>query len=107
MVIRTPDQRLRVFVSSTVGEADELAKERRAVSRAISALRLTPVLIELGARPPDAGGRPGLPGPPTPFRAVAEPQGQASRERPCPLPYRMSGTVRLGNPGAGEGEEVP
>jgi predicted ATPase len=47
-VIRTPDQRLRVFVSSTLGE---LADERRAVSRAISALRLTPVLFELGARP--------------------------------------------------------
>ena len=47
-MIRTPDQRLRVFVSSTLGE---LAEERRAVSRAISALRLTPVLFELGARP--------------------------------------------------------
>ena len=47
-VIRTPDQRLRVFVSSTLGE---LAEERRAVSRAISALRLTPVMFELGARP--------------------------------------------------------
>jgi class 3 adenylate cyclase len=51
MVIRTPDQRLRVFVSSTVGEVGELAAERRAVVRAISALRLTPVLFELGARP--------------------------------------------------------
>jgi hypothetical protein len=39
--IRTPDQRLRVFVSSTVGEAGELAAERQAVVRAISALRLT------------------------------------------------------------------
>lgn len=48
MAIRTPDQRLRVFVSSTLGE---LAAERRAVSRAIAALRLTPVLFELGARP--------------------------------------------------------
>jgi predicted ATPase len=48
MAIRTPDQRLRVFVSSTLGE---LAAERRAVSRAISVLRLTPVLFELGARP--------------------------------------------------------
>jgi len=47
-VIRTPDQRLRVFVSSTLGE---LAEERRAVSRAITALRLTPVMFELGARP--------------------------------------------------------
>jgi len=47
VVIRTPDQRLRVFVSSTLGE---LAEERRAVERAISALRLTPVLFEAGAR---------------------------------------------------------
>jgi predicted ATPase len=48
MVIRTPDQRLRVFVSSTLGE---LGAERRAVARAISALRLTPVMFEAGARP--------------------------------------------------------
>jgi len=48
VVIRTPDRRLRVFVSSTLGE---LAEERRVVSRAISALRLTPVMFELGARP--------------------------------------------------------
>lgn len=46
--IRTPDQRLRVFVSSTL---TELAEERAAVARAISALRLTPVLFEIGARP--------------------------------------------------------
>lgn len=46
--IRTPDQRLRVFVSSTLAE---LADERAAVARAISALGLTPVLFELGARP--------------------------------------------------------
>jgi predicted ATPase len=51
VVIRTPDQRLRVFVSSTLGEHGELAEERRAVARAVSALRLTPVLFELGARP--------------------------------------------------------
>ena len=37
-----------MFVSSTLGE---LADERRAVSRAIEALRLTPVMFELGARP--------------------------------------------------------
>jgi predicted ATPase len=37
-----------VFVSSTLSE---LADERRAVSRAISALRLTPVMFEVGARP--------------------------------------------------------
>src|SRR5215472_10153770 len=45
--IRTPDRRLRVFVSSTL---TELAEERTAVSRAISALGLTPVLFELGAQ---------------------------------------------------------
>jgi hypothetical protein len=36
VVIWTPDQRLRVFVSSTVGEHGELAEERQAVARAIS-----------------------------------------------------------------------
>ena len=46
--IRTPDQRLRVFVSSTL---TELAEERVAVARAISALGLHPVMFELGARP--------------------------------------------------------
>jgi predicted ATPase len=45
--IRTPDQRLRVFVSSTL---TELAQERAAVTHAISALGLTPVLFELAAR---------------------------------------------------------
>ena len=47
-VIRTPDRHLRVFVSSTLSE---LADERRAVSRAITALRMTPVMFEVGARP--------------------------------------------------------
>ena len=47
-MIVTPDQRLRVFVSSTLGE---LAEERGAVRRAVEGLRLTPVLFELGARP--------------------------------------------------------
>jgi predicted ATPase len=46
--IRTPDQRLRVFVSSTL---DELADERQAVRAAIEALRLSPVMFEMGARP--------------------------------------------------------
>jgi predicted ATPase len=46
--IRTPDQRLRVFVSSTL---HELAEEREAARRAIESLRLTPVMFELGARP--------------------------------------------------------
>ncbi|HEV8571566.1 MAG TPA: DUF4062 domain-containing protein [Actinomycetota bacterium] len=48
MSIRTPDQRLRVFISSTLGD---LADERRAVREAIESLRLTPVMFEQGARP--------------------------------------------------------
>ena len=47
-LIRTPDQRLRVFISSTLGE---LSAERQVARRAIEALRLTPVMFELGARP--------------------------------------------------------
>ncbi len=47
-IIRTPDQRLRVFVSSTLRE---LADERTAVREAITQLRLAPVMFELGARP--------------------------------------------------------
>jgi predicted ATPase/class 3 adenylate cyclase len=47
-VISTPDQRLRVFVSSTL---IELAEERAAVKTALEALRLTPVMFETGARP--------------------------------------------------------
>lgn len=46
--IRTPDQRLRVFVSSTL---KELAAERRAARIAIERLHLAPVMFELGARP--------------------------------------------------------
>ena len=46
--IRTPDQRLRVFVSSTL---KELAAERRAARLAIERLHLAPVMFELGARP--------------------------------------------------------
>ncbi len=46
--IRTPDQRLRVFVSSTL---QELAAERAAVSDAVRGIRLIPVMFELGARP--------------------------------------------------------
>jgi predicted ATPase len=45
--IRTPDQRLRVFVSSTL---EELAAERRAARAAIEQLRLAPVMFESGAR---------------------------------------------------------
>src|SRR5680860_817489 len=47
-MIRTPDQRLRIFISSTI---EELAAERAAVRNAITALRQTPVLFESGARP--------------------------------------------------------
>ena len=47
-VIRTPDQRIRVFVSSTLRE---LADERRAARAAIERMRLAPVMFELGARP--------------------------------------------------------
>ncbi|MCE7985024.1 MAG: DUF4062 domain-containing protein [Caldilinea sp. CFX5] len=47
-LIRTPDQRLRVFVSSTL---QELADERAAVRTAITDLHLAPVMFELGARP--------------------------------------------------------
>ena len=46
--IRTPDQRLRVFVSSTLRE---LAPERAAVRAAIDRLAMAPVMFELGARP--------------------------------------------------------
>ncbi|WP_374006905.1 DUF4062 domain-containing protein [Leifsonia sp. LS-T14] len=47
-VIRTPDQRLRIFVSSTL---KELAAERHAARAAIERLHLAPVMFELGARP--------------------------------------------------------
>jgi Domain of unknown function (DUF4062) len=46
--IRTPDQRLRVFVSSTLRE---LADERAAAQIAITRLYLTATMFELGARP--------------------------------------------------------
>ena len=39
--IQTPDQRLRVFVSSTL---DEPTDERRAVSRAVSVILVVPAL---------------------------------------------------------------
>ena len=47
-VIRTPDQRLRVFISSTL---QELREERAAARDAILHLHLAPVLFEVGARP--------------------------------------------------------
>ncbi|WOQ69333.1 DUF4062 domain-containing protein [Microbacterium limosum] len=43
--IRTPDQRLRIFVSSTLRE---LEAERRAARAAIAGLRLAPVIFEHG-----------------------------------------------------------
>ena len=47
-VVRTPEQRVRVFVSSTL---QELSAERQAVRDAVTQLRLVPVMFELGARP--------------------------------------------------------
>ena len=47
-MILTPDQRVRVFISSTL---QELAAERAAARRAITRLHLVPVWYESGARP--------------------------------------------------------
>ena len=47
-VIRTPDHRLRVFISSTL---KELAAERDAVRASVLRMRLVPVMFEAGARP--------------------------------------------------------
>ncbi|HXZ75172.1 MAG TPA: DUF4062 domain-containing protein, partial [Streptosporangiaceae bacterium] len=44
----TPDQRVRVFISSTL---EELSEERAAARRAIQRLHLVPVFYESGARP--------------------------------------------------------
>src|SRR4051812_46572091 len=46
--IRTPDQRIRVFISSTLRE---LEAERRAAREAVESLHLAPIMFELGARP--------------------------------------------------------
>ena len=46
-VIRTPDYRLRVFISSTL---KEVAGEREAARQAVINLRLVPVMFESGAR---------------------------------------------------------
>jgi hypothetical protein len=48
VTIRTPDQRVRVFVSSAL---QAFGEERRAVREAIQSLRLTPIMFEQGARP--------------------------------------------------------
>jgi predicted ATPase/class 3 adenylate cyclase len=45
--VLTPDRRVRVFISSTLGE---LAPERDAVEAAVRTLRMTPVRFEVGAR---------------------------------------------------------
>ena len=47
-IIKTPDQRVRVFISSTI---NELAEERKAARESITNLRLIPVFFEAGARP--------------------------------------------------------
>jgi predicted ATPase len=47
-VIKTPDQRLRIFISSTLKELEE---ERRVARDAVEGLHLIPVMFELGARP--------------------------------------------------------
>lgn len=47
-IIKTPDQRVRVFISSTI---NELAEERIAARSAIESLKLIPVFFEAGARP--------------------------------------------------------
>jgi predicted ATPase len=46
-IIRTPDYRLRVFISSTL---KEVAEEREAARQAIINLRLMPIMFESGAR---------------------------------------------------------
>lgn len=46
--IRTSDQRVRVFISSTI---TELKEEREAIKNAIIDLKLHPVFFEVGARP--------------------------------------------------------
>ena len=47
-MIRTPDQRVRVFVSSML---QELTPERAAAREALARLHLAPVMFEVGARP--------------------------------------------------------
>jgi predicted ATPase len=47
-LIRTPDQRLRVYISSAF---DEMQAETEQACQAVRALRMTPVVFEGGARP--------------------------------------------------------
>jgi hypothetical protein len=81
-VVLTPDQRVRVFVSST---REELAEERAAARRAIRRLHLIPVWHESGARPHP---------PRNMYRAYLQPEPGFCR-------YLLA-TVRLG--GAGDGD---
>ena len=78
--IRTPDQRLRVFVSSTL---KELAPKRRSARVAVERLHLAPVLFELGARPHPQRRR-GV------VHVLLDPGGaaQAARGRPRDSPRR-------------------
>src|SRR3974390_4175 len=77
-VILTPDQRVRVFISSTL---EELAAERVAARRAIQRLHLVPVYYEPGARPP----------PPPPRRAACT--GHPSSRARCLSASIGSGTA--------------
>ena len=65
-VILTPDQRVRVFISSTL---EELAEERAAARRAIARLHLVPVWYESGARPHRVVGSDKPPDGPVPTQA--------------------------------------
>ena len=90
VVIRTPDRRLRVFVSSTLGE---LAAERQAVSRAISALRLTRCCSRWGPRCCPTRGRNATSG--WPRRAFVHPAAAAC----FPQPRNWTGPGAPGRPG--------
>ena len=79
--IRTPDQRLRVFVSSTLAE---LSPERQAARAAIESLRLSPVLFEAGARPHPRGP------------STAPTSRRARSSSAC------TGAVRVGEPWGGD-----
>jgi hypothetical protein len=104
-VIRTPDQRVRVFVSSTLRE---LAAERQAVQDAVTRLRLVPVMFELGARPH----------PPRPVYQAwlllfeeapadrANPQ-QASAAEQVSLAHHSGGTHGNPSPEIGHGSRAP
>jgi glycerol dehydrogenase-like iron-containing ADH family enzyme len=50
-IIKTPDQKIRVFVSSTI---KDLSEERVAALNAIRKLHLAPIMFELNAKPQEA-----------------------------------------------------